>query len=134
MPKLQIEGFGTFEVGHGQRLVRAIETNGVDILHRCGGYARCTTCRVAFSAGEPLVMTVAERDKLDEKGLIGQVRLSCQIVCDNDMALRPLMTLSESGLPDPGPTPHDTVTPEPAWVSLPRHSVASAQDASKTKG
>lgn len=119
MPTLHVEGFGTFEVAKGQRLVRALETNGVDILHECGGHARCTTCRVAFSAGEPLVMTVAERDKLDEKGLLGQVRLSCQIICDNDMALRPILRLSESDLPDPGPTPHDTVTPEPAWVSAP---------------
>ena len=34
-------------------------------------------------------------------------------------ALRPLLTLHESGLPDPGPTPHDEITPEPSWVSTP---------------
>ena len=46
------------------RLVRAIEGNGVDILHRGGGNARCTTCRVQFFAGEPDRMTVAEYDRL----------------------------------------------------------------------
>jgi ferredoxin len=119
MPKLEVEGYGTFDVPEGQRLVRAIEMNGVDILHRCGGHARCTTCRVAFSAGEPAVMTVAERDRLTDKELLGEARLSCQILCDHDMKLRPLMTLHESGLPDPGPTPHDEITPEPSWVSTP---------------
>ena len=119
MPKLEVEGYGTFEVPNGQRLVRAIETQGVDILHRCGGFAKCTTCRVAFAAGEPAQMTVAERDRLADKELLGQARLSCQIICDHDMALRPLMTLRESGLPDPGPTPEDTITPEPEWTTAP---------------
>ena len=54
MPKLEVEGRGTFDVPEGKRLVLAIEKNaGVDILHRCGSYARCTTCRVEFLAGEP---------------------------------------------------------------------------------
>ena len=62
MPKLTVEGYGTFEVPERRRLVKAIEENGVDILHRCGGYARCTTCRVEFVSGEPEFRTVAERE------------------------------------------------------------------------
>lgn len=116
MPQIEVEGRGTFEVAAGTRLVRAIEDNGVDILHRCGGYARCTTCRVQFAAGEPDRMTRAEHDKLADKGLLGQARLSCQIACDHDMRVRVLMTLSESGLPDPGPTPEATITPPPEWI------------------
>lgn len=119
MPKIQVEGFGTYEVANGTRLVRAIESNGVDILHRCGGYARCTTCRVTFVAGEPTTMTVAERDKLQERGLAGQFRLSCQIACDHDMHLKPELLLSTSGLPDPGPEPEATITPEPEWTTKP---------------
>ena len=68
MPKLIIEGFGEFEVPKGTRLVRAIEDSGVDILHRCGGNARCTTCRVKFHCCEPEKMTQAERDKLAKTG------------------------------------------------------------------
>ena len=49
MPKLTVEGFPTVDVETGKRLVLAIEQDaGVDILHACGGNARCTTCRVEF--------------------------------------------------------------------------------------
>ena len=54
MPKLTVEGFGTVDVEDGKRLVLAIEQDAeVDILHACGGNARCTTCRVEFIEGEP---------------------------------------------------------------------------------
>lgn len=119
MPRIEVDGYSGFEVAEGTRLVRALEDNGVDLLHRCGGYAKCTTCRVSFSAGEPERMTVAEYTKLTEKELLGQARLSCQISCDHDMTLRPLMTLHDSGLPDPGPQPEPTITPEPEWRDKP---------------
>ena len=63
MPKLTVEGAGTFDVAAGKRLVLAIEEAGVDILHACGGNARCTTCRVEFIGGEPDAMTEAEKDE-----------------------------------------------------------------------
>ena len=122
MPTITVEGYGTFEVPENTRLVRAIEGNGVDILHRCGGFAKCTTCRVEFSVGEPDRMTVAERDKLTDKGLLGQVRLSCQILCDHDMTMRPLKTLSTSDVDDPGPEPQSTITPEPEWTTVPEQA------------
>ena len=65
MPKLEVQGYGTYDVAAGTRLVRAIEGNGVDILHRCGGNARCTTCRVEFAEGEPTTMTEAEYAKVE---------------------------------------------------------------------
>ena len=117
MPKLTVEGFTTVDVETGKRLVLAIEQDaGVDILHACGGNARCTTCRVEFIDGEPQQMTKAEKLKLEERGLTG-VRLSCQIVCDHDMTLRPLFRLAGSGRPDPGKTPEPTIQPPPEWVS-----------------
>lgn len=119
MPRIDVEGRGSFEVPDGTRLVRAIEGSGIDILHRCGGFARCTTCRVQFIEGEPERMTVAERDKLTERNLISEVRLSCQIECDHDMHLRVVMTLAESGLPDPGPEPAREITPPPEWTTKP---------------
>src|SRR3954463_12471626 len=85
MPKLTVEGFTPVEVESGKRLVLAIEQDAhVDILHACGGNARCTTCRVEFISGEPQRMTKAEKIRLEERALTG-VRLSCQIVCDHDM-------------------------------------------------
>jgi ferredoxin len=111
MPTLHVDGFGSFEIEDGTRLVNALEDSGVDILHRCGGYARCTTCRVVFSSGEPAEATAAETARLGAAGLLGQVRLSCQIVCDHAMTVQPLNLLSASGLADAGPRPADEVTP-----------------------
>lgn len=97
------------------RLVRALEHNGVDVLHACGGNARCTTCRVEFISGEPERMTVAEKDRLEQRGLTG-VRLSCQIPCDHEMAVRAISRLEGSGRPDPGPVPADEITPPAVWL------------------
>ena len=88
MPKLTVDGAGTFEVPQDKRLVLALtDEAGVDQLHACGGNARCTTCRVEF---------VARRTGLDDKrrkrvswrpaGWPG-IRLSCQILCDNHDAM-----------------------------------------------
>jgi ferredoxin len=118
MPKLTVEGFSTVDVEEGKRLVLAIEQDaGVDILHACGGNARCTTCRVAFVSGEPERMTQAEKMKLEEKGLTG-IRLSCQIVCDHEMTVRAINRLEGSGRPDPGKTPEPTIQPPPEWVAV----------------
>ena len=118
MPKLTVEGFGTVEVENGKRLVLAIEQDAkVDVLHACGGNARCTTCRVEFIDGEPSRMTVAERQVLAAKG-VSNVRLSCQIVCDHDMSVRAISRLEGSGRPDPGPTPATDITPPPEWTAV----------------
>lgn len=112
MPKLTVAGT-TVDVPAGKRLVLAIEEAGVAIGHRCGGNARCTTCRVSFAEGEPATMTRAEHDKLAERGLLGQYRLSCQIVCDHDMSIAEVaMTRENQGWTDTGPPPEPTVTPE----------------------
>jgi ferredoxin len=116
MPKLTVEGFTTVDVEPGKRLVLAIEQDaGVDVLHACGGNARCTTCRVEFINGEPGRMTRAEKARLDERGLTG-VRLSCQILCEQDMTVRAISRLTGSGRPDPGRTPETTITPPAEWV------------------
>ena len=55
MPRIEAEaadGTKTFEAEQGRKLVLAIEDNGIDILHRCGGNAKCTTCRVEVLAGD----------------------------------------------------------------------------------
>jgi len=116
MPKLTVEGFGTFDVPAGKRLVLAIEQDAhVDVLHACGGNARCTTCRVEFIAGEPSKMTVAEKTVLAAKGVSG-VRLSCQIACEGDMNVRAISRLEGSGRPNPGPPPDANIQPPPQWA------------------
>ena len=120
MPELEVEGAGTFEVDEDRRLVLAIEEEaGVDIMHQCGGHAHCATCRVEFLEGEPEDMTDAEMITLDMRDLLGEARLSCQIYCEEDMKVRPLMTVSGTGAKDPGAKPEEEITPEPVWIERP---------------
>ena len=117
MPKLIVEGYGTFDVPADKRLVLAIEQDAhVDIMHACGGNARCTTCRVEFIDGEPSKMTVAEKERLAARELTG-VRLSCQILCDHDMSVRAISRLEGTGRPDPGPHARITITPPAEWTT-----------------
>ncbi|WP_291426714.1 2Fe-2S iron-sulfur cluster-binding protein [Deinococcus sp.] len=115
---LKVEGYGDIQAQAGERLVLALERGGVDILHRCGGVARCTTCRVSFQAGEPGTMTIAEFDKLTEKDLLGSARLACQIECAQGMQLTPLQTASATGL-EAGKAPSEDIQPEPQWITRP---------------
>jgi ferredoxin len=116
MPKLTVEGAGEFEVPAGKRLVLALtDEAGVDQLHACGGNARCTTCRVEFVGGEPDQMTEAEKNLLAARGLTG-IRLSCQVKCDHDMAVKCISRLAGSGRKDAGGRPADEITPPPVWV------------------
>jgi ferredoxin len=111
MPKLTVDGVGTFDVPAGKRLVLALEDEArIDQLHSCGGNAKCTTCRVEFVAGEPATMTNGERAVLTARGLTG-VRLSCQITCDQDMTVRAISRLAGSGKKDVGPRPADAIPP-----------------------
>ncbi len=120
MPRLEVEGIGIFDVEEGRRLVLGIEEDaGVDILHRCGGHARCTTCRVEYLEGEPERMTRAELEILEGKGILGEARLSCQAVVDHDVKVRPLMTMASTGAVGPGKKPEPGITPDPEWVEKP---------------
>ena len=117
MPKLTVEGIGTFDVPEGKRLVLALTDEAkVDQLHACGGNARCTTCRVEFVAGEPTQIAEAEKAVLAAKGISGP-RLSCQIVCDHDMSVRCTSRLAGSGRADAGKRPTDAIAPPPVWLA-----------------
>ena len=87
-------------------------------MHACGGYAKCTTCKVEFLQGEPAQMTEAEKNVLAAKGLAGQpgVRLSCQLLCSNDMTVKAPSRVSTTGSKDAGKTPKPQITPPPVWV------------------
>jgi len=120
MPKLTVDGVGSFEVPQGKRLVNALEDEAkIDQLHACGGNARCTTCRVQFVKGEPEKMTEAEKQVLAARGLASQpgLRLSCQILCDHDMELQAISRLAGSGRADAGKRPADEITPPAVWTT-----------------
>lgn len=101
----------SFDVDDGTRLVLALEQNDVDILHKCGGWAKCTTCRVTFESGEPSDKTAAEQEIAENRDL-GDARLSCQMLAEGEMVLTVGMTVTSSDFDDPGDEPAEHITPE----------------------
>lgn len=118
MPQLTIEGHGTFEVPADKRLVNALcDDAATDQLHACGGKARCTTCKVEFVSGEPSKMSAAEKSILSARGLTG-VRLSCQMLCEQDMEVRLVSRFEGSGRKDAGSPVAPEIEPAPVeWIT-----------------
>ena len=110
MPKITAETAGgteMFEAETGRKLVLALEDNGVDILHRCGGNARCTTCRVEVLSGDPGEIGEPERAILATKTDLGErTRLSCQIRVIDDLHVKVIRQASVEGI-DAGSRPVD---------------------------
>lgn len=108
MPIIEAEtatGVQVFDGESGRKLVLAIEDAGIDILHRCGGNAKCTTCRVEILAGDPGEISDGERDRLAlEAGLAENVRLACQVRIIDDLKIKVIRQASVSGM-DAGPRP-----------------------------
>ncbi len=107
MPTVTVDGEKSFEVDAGKKLVLGIEDAGIDIMHRCGGNARCTTCRVVILAGDVPPMEPLEQGRLaQETDLEPNTRLSCQIRVANDLWVRVINRSSVTGVP-PGTRPMD---------------------------
>jgi ferredoxin len=110
MPLINAEtasGKVSFEAELDKKLVLAIEDNGIDILHRCGGNARCTTCRVEVLKGDPGPIGEAEAGILATKtDLNERTRLSCQIRILEDLDIKVINQASVAGI-DPGTRPED---------------------------
>ena len=101
----------SIETDKDRKLVLALEDNGVDILHRCGGNARCTTCRVDILSGDPGPIGDAEKAILATKTDLGDhTRLSCQIRVIDDLQVRVINQASVKGI-DAGPRPAEEPTP-----------------------
>jgi len=110
MPKIEAitaTATQTIDAPEGKKLVLVLEDAGIDILHRCGGNARCTTCRVELLEGDPGPMGELERNRLAmEAELADNVRLSCQIHVNSDLKVRVINQVSVRGM-DAGPRPLD---------------------------
>lgn len=110
MPTITAEtasGKVAFACDDGKKLVLCLEDNGVDILHRCGGNARCTTCRVEVLAGDPGEIGEPERLVLATKTDLNEhTRLSCQIRPIDDLHIKVVRQASVEGI-DAGPRPVD---------------------------
>jgi ferredoxin len=110
MPKITAEtanGQIAFSCEEGKKLVLCLEDNGIDILHRCGGNARCTTCRVEVMSGDPGEIGEAEAAVLATKtDLNDHTRLSCQVRVKDDLHITVVNQASVKGI-DAGPRPID---------------------------
>jgi ferredoxin len=104
---VRVEEDGDVSVQRGRRLVLGLEDGGVDILHRCGGNARCATCRVEVIEGEPTPVTPWEETRLAElKHRCETTRLACQIRVLEPLTVRVVNRLSRKPeLGDAGPRP-----------------------------
>lgn len=112
MAKITIEGIGETTARDGKRLVLALMDADIDVLHRCGGNARCTTCRVEVIDGIAGPQTEAETKRLATvKEPTPSMRLSCQLQVRGDLTVRVLNRLQDHpDLDDAGPRPIDWPT------------------------
>ncbi len=110
MPTITAEtasGEVAFDAEKGRKLVLCLEDNGIDIMHRCGGNARCTTCRVEVISGDPGEIGEAEAAILATKSDLGiNTRLSCQVRVIDDMKVNVINQASVAGV-DAGGRPEE---------------------------
>ena len=93
------QGTIAFDIEGDRKLVLGLEDNGVDILHRCGGNAKCTTCRVEILAGDPGEIGDAEKAILASKTDLGDhTRLSCQVRVMDDLHVKIIRQASVEGM------------------------------------
>ena len=99
MPTVTVDGEKSFEAEAGKKLVLAIEDAGIDILHRCGGNCKCTTCRVQVVSGHAMPMgEPEEQTRLAREGSLGpDIRLSCQMRVEGDIDVKVLGRAAAAG-------------------------------------
>ena len=129
MPTVTVEGEKSFEVEAGKKLVLAIEDAGIDIMHKCGGNARCTTCRVA-GLGRRAAAHGAARARA--AGTRNKPRAQYALIVPDPRRIRPVGRGRQPFQPDrhsrrnasarlnPGGTPRTIVSNRrpPAWSAV----------------
>jgi ferredoxin len=128
MPKVTVVDFmgdvqKEFEVESGTKLLKALIDHEVDIVHSCGGNAKCTTCRVTIHKGVPTKKTQAQQNLFERLIKSGQpqfdhpaVFLSCQVVVENDMTVSASEPFNSVIHDSRGKDTEDKVTPDPVWL------------------
>ncbi|MEO7673085.1 MAG: 2Fe-2S iron-sulfur cluster-binding protein [Pyrinomonadaceae bacterium] len=110
MPRITADtatGQVAFDCDKDRKLVLCIEDNGIDILHRCGGNARCTTCRIEIIEGDPGPIGDAEREVMATKpDMTDHMRLSCQIRPIDNLHIKVINQASVAGI-EPGTRPEE---------------------------
>jgi len=117
-----------FEVEKGTKLLRALIDQDVDLVHTCGGNAKCTTYRVNIDVCTSNKETVAQKELFAKKVAQGlpqfmapRMFLSCQLTVEHDMEVSPMerynFVIHDEGV---GKDATDEITPDPIWVDLER--------------
>ncbi len=82
---ITVNGERVLDADLGQKLLGALEHGGVHLPSSCGGAGTCGLCRVTVvGAGDALP---TERATLREEEIANGVRLACQLVVRNDLAI-----------------------------------------------
>ena len=86
-------GHGTVRATRGNSVLDASRLNHIPHPSRCGGRARCATCRVLVvsSEGELPPASKAERSLLEQIKAPDQVRLGCQLQPQSNITLQVLL-------------------------------------------
>jgi len=128
MPKVTVVDFmgevqKEITVESGTKLLKALIDNEVDIVHTCGGNAKCTTCRVTVRKGVPTKNTQAQQERFERAIKFGAsqfdhpaVFLSCQTLVENDMTVSVSETFNRTIHDSLGKDTTDEITPDPVWV------------------
>ncbi len=128
MPKVTVVDFmgevvKEFTVENGTKLLKALIEHEIDIVHSCGGRAKCTTCRVTARKGIPRKVTQAQKELFERKIETGQpqfdapqVFLSCQVLVEKDMTVSVSEEYNEIIHDSRGRDVEDEITPDPVWL------------------
>ncbi|MHA2423770.1 MAG: 2Fe-2S iron-sulfur cluster-binding protein [Candidatus Thorarchaeota archaeon] len=111
------------EVESGTKLLKALIDNETDVVHTCGGRAKCTTCRVTIHKGVPTKKTKRQHDLFEKLIKSGQpqfdhpaVFLSCQVIVEEDMKVSVSETFNSVIHDSHGKDTPDEITPDPEWL------------------
>jgi len=128
MPKVTVVDFmgevqKEITVEKGTKLLKALIDHETEIVHTCGGNAKCTTCRVTIHKGVPTKKTQAQQELLEKLIKFGQTQfdhpavfLSCQVLVEDDMTVSASETFNRVIHDSPGKDTEDKITPNPVWM------------------
>ena len=128
MPKVTVVDFmgevqKEITVESGTKLLKALIDNETDIVHTCGGNAKCTTCRVTIRKGVPSKETQAQKERFERAIKFGEsqfdhpaVFLSCQVLVENDMTVSISEEFNRTIHDSRGKDIEDKITPDPVWA------------------
>jgi uncharacterized 2Fe-2S/4Fe-4S cluster protein (DUF4445 family) len=85
----------TVMVGSGSVVLRAAQSQGVDITATCGGRGRCTSCRVKIVEGVSPPGTINDQLQLGDDLVREGYRLSCQLAVSEPLSLQLAPPLDE---------------------------------------